>query len=89
MAREAVTAAFGYAAIVSIGEFGAASLLAYGDQATLPTVLYQLVSRPGGDNYGMAMAMSAIVIAITYAVVFAASLPAKDRTRPRHLRAST
>jgi hypothetical protein len=47
------------------------------------------VSRPGGDNYGMAMAMSAIVIAITYAVVFAASLPAKDRIRPRHLRAST
>ncbi|MEN9956632.1 MAG: hypothetical protein RIR46_240 [Actinomycetota bacterium] len=89
MAREAVSAAFGYAAIVSIGEFGAASLLAYGDQATLPTVLYQLVSRPGGDNYGMAMAMSAIVIALTYAVVFASSLPAKNRTRPRHLRAST
>ncbi|MEY4078949.1 MAG: hypothetical protein RIS80_718 [Actinomycetota bacterium] len=82
MAREAVTAAFGYAAIVSIGEFGAASLLAYGDQATLPTVLYQLVSRPGGINYGMAMAMSAIVIALTFAVVFAASLPAKNRTRP-------
>ena len=89
MAREAVTAAFGYAAVVSIGEFGAASLLAYGDQATLPTVLYQLVSRPGGDNYGMAMAMSAIVIALTYAVVFASSLPAKNRTRPRHLRAAT
>ncbi len=83
MAREAITAAFGYAAIVSIGEFGAASLLAYGDQATLPTVLYQLVSRPGGDNYGMAMAMSAIVIALTFAVVFAASLPAKHRTRPQ------
>jgi thiamine transport system permease protein len=89
MAREAVTAAFGYAAVVSIGEFGAASLLAYGDQATLPTVLYQLVSRPGGDNYGMAMAMSAIVIALTYAVVFASSLPAQNRTRPRHLRAAT
>ena len=82
MAREAVVAAFGYAAIVSIGEFGAASLLAYGDQATLPTVLYQLVSRPGGDNYGMAMAMSAIVITLTFAVVFAASLPSKHRIRP-------
>lgn len=83
MAREAVVAAFGYAAIVSIGEFGAASLLAYGDQATLPTVLYQLVSRPGGDNYGMAMAMSAIVITLTFAVVFAASLPSKHRIRPQ------
>ncbi|MFM5903742.1 MAG: ABC transporter permease [Microbacteriaceae bacterium] len=83
LAREAVAAAFGYAAIVSIGEFGAASLLAYGSQATLPTVLYQLISRPGGDNYGMAMAMSAIVIALTFAVVFVASLPARNRTQHR------
>ena len=68
-----IGAALGYAAIVSVGEFGAASLLAYGSQATLPTVLYQLISRPGGNNYGMAMAMSAIVIAITFTVVLLAS----------------
>jgi len=80
LVRESIGAAIGYAAIISIGEFGAASLLAYGSQATLPTVLYQLVSRPGGNNYGMAMAMSAIVIVLTFAVVFLASLPAKHRT---------
>ena len=81
--RESIGAAVGYAAIISIGEFGAASLLAYGNQATLPTVLYQLVSRPGGNNYGMAMAMSAIVIVLTFAVVFVSSLPSKLRTAPQ------
>ena len=81
--RESIGAAIGYAAVISIGEFGAASLLAYGNQATLPTVLYQLISRPGGNNYGMAMAMSAIVIVITFAVVFLASLPAKHRMAPQ------
>jgi thiamine transport system permease protein len=80
LVRESIGAAIGYAAIISVGEFGAASLLAYGSQATLPTVLYQLVSRPGGNNYGMAMAMSAIVIVLTFTVVFVASLPAKHRT---------
>jgi thiamine transport system permease protein len=83
LVRESIGAAIGYAAIISVGEFGAASLLAYGSQATLPTVLYQLVSRPGGNNYGMAMAMSAIVIVLTFAVVFVASLPAKHRTAQR------
>jgi thiamine transport system permease protein len=81
MIRLTIGAAIGYAAIVSVGEFGAANLLAYGSQATLPTVLYQLVSRPGGNNYGMAMAMSAIVIALTFVVVLAASW--QRRTAPR------
>ncbi len=85
LARQSVAAAFGYAAIVSIGEFGAANLLSYGSQATLPTVLYQLISRPGGQNYGMAMAMAAIVIALTFAVVFASSFSSQGRKarRPR------
>ncbi len=69
MIRTAVQTAIGFAAVASIGEFGAASFLAYGDQATLPTVLYRLISRPGAQNYGMAMAVSAILIALTFAVV--------------------
>ncbi len=86
LAKQSVGAAFGYAAIISIGEFGAASLLSYGDQATLPTVLYQLISRPGGQNYGMAMAIAAIVIALTFAVVFASSLTTRSRNRRRPMR---
>ncbi len=87
LAKQSVAAAFGYAAIISIGEFGAANLLSYGDQATLPTVLYQLISRPGGQNYGMAMAMAAIVIALTFAVVFVSSFPNLNR-KPRRPRLS-
>ena len=89
LVRESIVAAVGYAAIISVGEFGAASILAYGDQATLPTVLYQLISRPGGNNYGMAMAMSAVVIVLTFAVVFAASIsPRNRRSHQRHRVAS-
>ncbi len=74
MIRNVILTAIGYALIVSIGEFGAASLLAYGDQATLPTVLFALISRPGQTNYGMAMAVSACLILLTLAMVFAVSL---------------
>jgi thiamine transport system permease protein len=81
MIRGVITTAIGYAFIVSLGEFGAASLLAYGDQATLPTVLYQLISRPGSSNYGMAMAVSSMMISLTLALVFVVSL----RKKPEHL----
>ena len=67
--------AFGYAAIISLGEFGAASFLAYGDQGTLPTVLYQLISRPGEQNYGMAMATSATLIFLAFIMVYLTSAP--------------
>lgn len=77
--RHVFVTAIGYAAIASIGEYGAASMLAFGDQATLPTVLYQLISRPGSTNFGMAMAVAAILIAITYAVI---ALVAARRRRP-------
>ena len=73
MIRFNVYTAAAFAALVSLGEFGAASLLAYGDQATLPTVLYSLISKPGGQNFGMAMAASTLIIVLTFAVVFAIS----------------
>ncbi len=67
--RSSLLIATGYAAIIAIGEFGAANFLAYGDQGTLPTVLYQLISRPGAQNYGMAMASSALLIAVALLIV--------------------
>ena len=73
MIRNTVYSATAFAALVSLGEFGAASLLAYGDQATLPTVLFSLISKPGGQNYGMAMAASTLIIALTFVVVLAIS----------------
>jgi thiamine transport system permease protein len=80
--RNVILTAVGFALIAGIGEFGAASLLAFGDQATLPTVLYALISRPGSTNYGMAMAVSAILIALTFTLVLAVSSQ-KPRRRVR------
>ncbi len=81
MIRGVLTTATGYAAVVSIGEFGAASLLAYGNQATLPTILYSLISRPGAVNYGMAMAVCAILIALTLLLVFLVSVRGSNQTQ--------
>ncbi|MEN9608495.1 MAG: hypothetical protein RLZZ06_426, partial [Actinomycetota bacterium] len=58
-------------------------LLAYGDQATLPTVLYTLISKPGGQNYGMAMAAATLIIGLTFAVVFAISRENLQERRPK------
>jgi thiamine transport system permease protein len=71
--RNVVLIATGYAAVIAIGEFGAANFLAYGDQGTLPTVLYQLISRPGAQNYGMAMAASSLLIATALLIMYAVS----------------
>jgi thiamine transport system permease protein len=68
-----------YAALVSLGEFGAASLLSFGDQATLPVVLYQLISRPGEQNYAMAMAACALLIVFVFVVSMSSALVQKRR----------
>jgi thiamine transport system permease protein len=79
--RNVILMATGYAAVIAIGEFGAANFLAYGDQGTLPTVLYQLISRPGAQNYGMAMAASSLLIGTALLVMYAVS--AFDRNEDR------
>ena len=79
MIRSVLLTAFGYAAIISLGEFGASSFLANGSQATIPTLLYRLISRPGEQNYGMAMAVSAILIALSAAIVFLVSRMHKSK----------
>jgi thiamine transport system permease protein len=82
--RPSLMTAAAFAALVSLGDFGASSLLAYGDQATLPTVLYSLISKPGGENYGMAMAASTLLMAITFLVIF--TLGRETQREPRALR---
>ena len=79
--RNVFLTAIGFALIAGIGEFGAASLLAFGDQATLPTVLFALISRPGALNYGMAMAVCAILIILTFVLVFSVSAQRPRRRR--------
>jgi thiamine transport system permease protein len=65
IAKPALRAALAYSALVSLGEFGVASLLSYGDQTTVPVLLYQLIARPGNGNYQMALALAALLFVIT------------------------
>jgi thiamine transport system permease protein len=69
MIKGVLLTALGYAAIISVGEFGASSFLAYGSEGTLPTLLFRLITRPGEQNYGMALAVSAILIVFVWAVM--------------------
>ncbi len=71
--RASVKTAVAFSALVSLGEFGVASLLAYADQTTIPVLLYQLISRPGNQNYEMALAVAAILTALTTLLVLLVS----------------
>ncbi len=62
-------AATGFAFAVSLGEFGATSFLARPDRPTLPVVIYQLISRPGEQNLGMALAASVVLGLLIVAVM--------------------
>jgi thiamine transport system permease protein len=79
MIKGVLLTALGYAAIISVGEFGASTFLAYGSQGTIPTLLFRLISRPGEQNYGMAMAVSAILIAFVWAVMLLLSRYSRTR----------
>ena len=63
--RRATLSAAVFAFTVSLGEFGAASLLTRPDFPTLPVAIYRFLSQPGGLNYGQAMAMSTILMGVT------------------------
>lgn len=60
-------------AIAALGEFGAASFLAMGDQATLPVVLFRLISRPGEENYAMALTTASLFILLSAYVLWIAN----------------
>lgn len=59
----------GFAAIISLGEFGATSFIARPATATVPTVLFQLLSRPGQVTFASAMAMAVLLAALTAVIV--------------------
>lgn len=61
----AAVAAGAFAFTISLGEFGAASLLARPEYPTLPTAIYRFLSQPGGLNYGQAMAMATLLMLVT------------------------
>ena len=77
--RKPLLAAVAIASLGSLGEFGAASFLAYGSDATLPLVMFRLMSRPGAENLGMAMAAASIFILLALLVVWAISSAQSSR----------
>lgn len=79
MIKGVLFTALGYAAIISVGEFGASSFLAYGSEGTIPTLLFRLISRPGEQNYGMAMAVSALLIVFVLSVILLLGRYSKTR----------
>lgn len=61
--RAAVTAMV-YSFAISLGEFGATSFLTRPDIPTLPIAVYRYLNLPGTLNYGQAMAMAVILLAV-------------------------
>lgn len=61
----------GFAFVISLGEFGATSFVSRPDSATIPTMIFRLLSRPGETSFGMAMALSVVLALLTAGVVMA------------------
>ena len=53
-----------FAFTVSLGEFGASSLVVRPEYPTLPIAIARFLSQPGGLNYGQAMAMATILMLV-------------------------
>lgn len=58
-----------FAFTVSLGEFGATTLIARPEWATIPLAIYRLLGQPGLSNYGQALALSAILMLVSAAVI--------------------
>jgi thiamine transport system permease protein len=60
-----------FAFTISMGEFGATALIARPEYPTIPVAIYRFLSQPGAINYGQAMALSTILMAVTAAGMLA------------------
>ncbi|HOJ14057.1 MAG TPA: ABC transporter permease subunit, partial [Deltaproteobacteria bacterium] len=56
-----------FAFTMSIGEFGATLFVARPANPTMTLAVYRYLSQPGDLNYGCAMAMSTLLMAVTTA----------------------
>lgn len=58
-----------FAFIISLGEFGATTLIARPEWATIPLTIYRLLGQPGSANYGQALALSALLMLVSAAAI--------------------
>jgi len=68
VSRAALVAA-GFSMVISLGEFGATSFVARPNTATIPTLIFRLLGRPGPTSFGTAMALSLILAGLTAAII--------------------
>lgn len=54
-----------FAFAISMGEFGATSLISRPEYPTMPIVIFRFLSQPGQRNYGQALAMSTLLMVVT------------------------
>ena len=69
LSKAALTAGI-FAFTVSLGEFGATSFLSRPENPTMPTAIFRFFAQPGSLNFGQAMAMSVILLAICGTSIF-------------------
>ena len=72
----AILVAATFAFTISMGEFGATSLIVRPEYPTVPIAIYRFISQPGALNYGQALALSTILM-----LVCAAGMLAIERFR--------
>lgn len=70
-----LTGAFAVAGVLafatSLGEFGATLLIARPEYPTIPVAIYRYLGQPGATNFGQAVAMSTLLMAVTAVGFFA------------------
>jgi thiamine transport system permease protein len=59
----------GFAAVVSLGEFGATSFVVRPASMTVPALIFRYLARPGSSSFATAMAMAVVLAAITAVIV--------------------
>jgi thiamine transport system permease protein len=69
LVRRAVLVAAGFAFAISLGEFGATTVIARADAPTVPVAISRLLGRPGSLNAGQAFALSTILMVLTASAV--------------------
>lgn len=59
-----------FAFTISLGEFGASSFITTPANPTIPVAIYRYISQPGALNYGQALAMSTLLMAVCAAGIW-------------------
>ena len=72
----------GFAFAISLGEFGATTVIARADAPTMPVAIDRLLGRPGALNVGQAFALSTVLMVCTAASVLLVDRVRTDRRSP-------